>query len=341
MKLISFCVPCYNSQDYMSHAIESLLIGGDDVEIILVDDGSKDNTGKIADEYQEKYPNIIKVVHKENGGHGSGVNKGIELASGLYFKVIDSDDWAEEKGYRDLLKQIRKHVEENKLPDLYIMDFLYNKPSTQETYHREFSFQFKKNDFTTWDEVKNFTGSKMFMMHALFYKTSVLRESKMVLPEHTFYVDNIFAFTPLPYVKTIFYIPEIFYIYYIGREGQSVMTANIIKRYQQQIRVMNFMFDSYSYDEIKKMEKGLRKYMLHALDCMSIVTLMFSCGENTKERKEAVKSMWQGFKERDKKLYGFLRHGGYSVIYNHMPFSLRGKMLRHGYNMEVKLHKIG
>lgn len=325
----------------MSHAIESLLIGGEEVEIILVDDGSKDNTGKIADEYQAKYPSIIKVVHKENGGHGSGVNKGIELATGLYFKVIDSDDWADEKGYHDLLSTIKKHIEDKKLPDLYIMDFLYNKPSTKESYRREYSFQFKKNDYTTWGEVKNMTGSKMFLMHALFYKTSVLRESKMKLPEHTFYVDNIFAFTPLPFVKTIFYIPEIFYMYFIGREGQSVMTSNIIKRYKQQIKVMNEMFDAYSYDEIKKMEKGLRKYMLHALNCMSIVTLMFSCGEDTKERKQDVKNMWDEFKKKDKKLYRFLHNGGYSIFFNVLPFKLRGKMLMRGYNTEVKLHKIG
>ena len=74
MKLITFTVPCYNSAAYMDHCIETLLTAGEDAEIILVDDGSKDDTGKIADAYAEKYPNIVKVIHQENGGHGEGVN---------------------------------------------------------------------------------------------------------------------------------------------------------------------------------------------------------------------------------------------------------------------------
>ena len=104
MKYITFAVPCYNSESYMEHCIETLLKGGEDVEIILVDDGSKDKTGEIADRYQKKYPSIVKAVHKENGGHGSGVNKGLELAAGLYYKVVDSDDWVDEDALKKVLE---------------------------------------------------------------------------------------------------------------------------------------------------------------------------------------------------------------------------------------------
>ena len=97
MKLMSFAVPCYNSEEYMQKCIESLLKGGEDVEIIVVNDGSHDNTREIAEDYVRRYPSIVKAVHKENGGHGSGVNKGLELASGLYYKVVDSDDWLDLK----------------------------------------------------------------------------------------------------------------------------------------------------------------------------------------------------------------------------------------------------
>ena len=89
MKLITFTVPCYNSAAYMDHCIETLLTAGEDAEIILVDDGSKDDTGKIADAYAEKYPTIVRVIHQENGGHGEGVNQGIRNATGVYFKVVD------------------------------------------------------------------------------------------------------------------------------------------------------------------------------------------------------------------------------------------------------------
>ena len=92
MKLLTVTVPCYNSQDYMENCINSLLTGRDRVEIIIIDDGSRDNTGAIADAYAEKYPDIVRVIHQENGGHGEGINQGLRHAAGTYFKVVDSDD---------------------------------------------------------------------------------------------------------------------------------------------------------------------------------------------------------------------------------------------------------
>lgn len=87
MKLLTVTVPCYNSQDYMENCIKSLLPGGERVEIIIIDDGSKDNTGRIADEYAEKCPSIVRVIHQENGGHGEGINQGLKQATGTYFSV--------------------------------------------------------------------------------------------------------------------------------------------------------------------------------------------------------------------------------------------------------------
>ena len=83
----------------MERCVDSLLIGGEDVEILLIDDGSTDRTGEIADEYERNYPGIVRAVHKSNGGHGSGVNVGLHLATGCYFKVVDSDDWLSEDAY--------------------------------------------------------------------------------------------------------------------------------------------------------------------------------------------------------------------------------------------------
>ena len=88
MKILSIAIPSYNSQNYMRKCIESLLPGGEDVEIIIVDDGSKDDTAKIADEYAAKYPTIVKAVHQENGGHGEAVNAGLRNATGLILRLL-------------------------------------------------------------------------------------------------------------------------------------------------------------------------------------------------------------------------------------------------------------
>ena len=110
MKLLSIAIPCYNSEAYMEKCIESLLKGGEDVEILVVNDGSSDRTAEIADAYAEKYPTIIKAVHQENGGHGEAVNAGIRNATGLYFKVVDSDDWVNEEAYAKILHTLGELV---------------------------------------------------------------------------------------------------------------------------------------------------------------------------------------------------------------------------------------
>ena len=108
MKLISFVIPCYNSESYMEHAIQSILVAKEDIELIIVNDGSKDNTLKIAREYEKKYPKVVKVIDKENGGHGSGVNAGLDVATGRYFKVVDSDDWVDEESLKKVIKTLKK-----------------------------------------------------------------------------------------------------------------------------------------------------------------------------------------------------------------------------------------
>lgn len=132
MKLLTFTIPCYNSQDYMRHCIESILPGGEDVEILIVDDGSKDDTAAIADEYAEKYPTIVKAIHQENGGHGEAVNAGIRNATGLYFKVVDSDDWVDWNALPPVL-QIQGFPAENYLPDGFFRVLRYMPSLPQHT----------------------------------------------------------------------------------------------------------------------------------------------------------------------------------------------------------------
>ena len=127
MKLLSIAIPCYNSQDYMRHAIETLLAGGEDVEILVVNDGAKDKTADIAAEYQQKYPTIVRAINKENGGHGDAVMTGLKNATGLYFKVVDSDDWVDEACLKRVLAQLRAFTEQKEEIDMLICNYVYDK----------------------------------------------------------------------------------------------------------------------------------------------------------------------------------------------------------------------
>ena len=127
MKLLTFAIPYYNSEAYMEKCIESILPGGEDVEILIVDDGSKDRTAEIADRYEREYPTICRAIHQENGGHGEAVNAGIRNATGLYFKVVDSDDWVDQEAYMQILNKLRELAGGETQLDMLLANYVYEK----------------------------------------------------------------------------------------------------------------------------------------------------------------------------------------------------------------------
>ena len=237
MKLLSIVIPCYNSAAYMRKCIDSLLPGGEDVEIIIVNDGSTDNTPDIAEEYRERFPGIVRVVNKENGGHGSAVNAGIEHARGLYFKVVDSDDWVSQSAYAQILDKLGELLQSGNSIDMMISNFVYEKEGEKRRKVMKYHHALPRDEIFTWKDVRHFRVGQYILMHSVIYRTNLLRDCGLRLPEHTFYVDNIFVFNPLPYVRTMYYMDVNFYRYFIGREDQSVNEQVMIGRIDQQIRV--------------------------------------------------------------------------------------------------------
>lgn len=325
----------------MRKCIESLLIGGEDVEIVIVNDGSEDGTLGIAREYEAKYPSIVRVIDKENGGHGSGVNAGLAVADGLYFKVVDSDDWVDGEAYNKLLTTVKQHAKEGTSPDLYIVNYVYEHVADNTEHFSRYDKKFPRETFFTWDGVRKFRFSLMLLMHALVYKTSVLRESGLVLPEHTFYVDDIVSYNPLPFTRKLYYLNIDFYRYYIGRADQSVNLPNMVKRYGQMLRVMRYMTDRWTYKEIKSQPKGLGRYMFHALSDYMLATMLFVLGEYSKERKAAMKSLWRHIEESDKALYRKLRYRSYATVAMLFPGRLKTAVLRYSYRRLCKKIKVG
>ncbi len=310
MKLLSFAVPCYNSAAYMKKCVDSLLKGGEDVEILIIDDGSTDETARIADEYEAAYPSIVRAIHKENGGHGSAVNTGIENAQGLYFKVVDSDDWVKEEAYERILDALKSLTGGEKVLDMLISNFVYEKLGQERHKVMRYKHALPVERLFGWDEVRHFHKGQYILMHSVIFRTRLLRECGLKLPEHTYYVDNLYVFEPLPYVKNMYYLDVNFYRYYIGREGQSVNEDIMIGRIDQQITVNKLMID-YMTDNKSLIApvKKMNHYMTSYLDIITTVSSILLIRSGTKENLAKKKELWNYLKKKDWILYRKLRYG--------------------------------
>ena len=308
MKLLSIAIPCYNSEAYMEHCINTLLTGGDEVEIIIVDDGSqKDRTPEIADEYERKYPGICRAVHQENGGHGQAVNTGLKNATGVFFKVVDSDDWVNEEAYQKVLETLRKFVYGQETIDMLVTNFVYEKEGAKRKKVMNYHTAFPKDKVFTWKDVKFFMTGQYILMHSVIYRTEMLKLCQLELPKHTFYVDNIYVYYPLPHVRTLYYMNVDLYRYFIGREDQSVNEKVMISRIDQQLFVTKKMISMYELRLIGS--KKLRKYMVNYLAIMMTVSSILCIRSKKKENLEKKKELWAYLKKKDYRTYMKIRYG--------------------------------
>ena len=329
MKYISFVVPCYNSEEYMEKCIKSLLIGKDDVEIIIIDDGSKDNTGKIADKYQKKYPNIVKTIHQENGGHGEGINVGLKHATGKYFKVVDSDDWLDEDAYKKLLKEI-KHID----TDLVVCNYVYTYTDGRSDQVISFANVYDEGRVLTWDDIHKFSLTQYPSLHSMMYKKSVLDKSNIDLPKHVFYEDNLFIYLPLVNTKTIYYLDLDLYRYYIGRADQSVQESQMIKRSSHQVLVSERVCTAYDLTEIEN--KKLRKLMTRECIFLMTIGVVFSRLAFNKEGEKQYKELWKSVKEKNPKLYRRMRYFSMATFVS-IPGKLGRQIMKLGYRFAHSL----
>ena len=308
LKLLSIAIPCYNSAAYMENCIKSLLPGGNEVEILIVDDGSvKDNTAEIADRYEKEYPGICKAIHQENGGHGAAVNAGLKAASGIFFKVVDSDDWVNEQAYRQVLDTLRRFVYGKDTLDMLITNFVYEKQGARHKKVMSYKLALPKDELFSWNDVKVFVAGQYILMHSVIYRTELLRDCKLELPEHTFYVDNIFVYEPLPHVHTMYYLDVNFYRYFIGRSDQSVNEQVMIGRIDQQIRVTKLMLGY--YDVTKIQNRKLRHYMVRYLEIMMVICSILAIKSGSEENMAKKKALWEELKKSNPALYLRLRWG--------------------------------
>lgn len=336
MKLLSIAIPCYNSAAYMEKCIKSLLKGGDEVEILIVDDGSvKDNTAQIADRYAARYPSIIKAIHQENAGHGGAVNAGLAHATGLYFKVVDSDDHVSTEPYRKILNLLREMAASENPVDMVLSNYVYDKVGVKHKKVMRYPHLLPKDRVFTWDEIGAVKPGKYILMHSIIYRTQVLRDCGLELPKHTFYVDNIFAFRPFTSVKTLYYLDVNFYRYFIGREDQSVNEKVMISRIDQQIRVNKIMIDSFNEEHISS--KKLYKYMLSYLTIITSISSILAIRSKDPVNLEKKAELWAYLKAENPKVWRKIRFSLLGIGMN-LPGKTGRQIACIGYSIVQKIY---
>ncbi|MBQ4381857.1 MAG: glycosyltransferase family 2 protein [Oscillospiraceae bacterium] len=335
MKLLSIAVPCYNSAEYMEHAVNTLLAGGEDVEILVVDDGSqKDNTLEIAQRLQAEHPTIVKAIHQENAGHGGAVMTGLRNATGMYFKVVDSDDWVDETILRRILVKLREFSMMEKPVDLLVSNYVYDKVGVKTKRVIHYRSAMKADRLLTWDDVGAFATGHYLLMHALIYRTEMLRNSGLELPKHTFYVDNLYATVPLASVESLYYMDVNFYHYFIGREDQSVQTNTMIKRIDQQLRVNKLLFEQVDVEHVanKRQQQTIFNYQEIITVVSSIMCILGDTDELTAKKDE----LWQWLKENHPWEYNKIRKGFFGRAL-HIPGKPGRFICAAGYKLANKL----
>lgn len=241
-KILTITVPTYNAEKFLQDCLDSFCIEKvlPDIEVLIINDGSTDHSQEIADEYVKRYPESFRVIVKENGGHGSGINYGIRYAAGKYFKVVDADDWVDRDAFCHLVETLKSRD-----TDVVYSGFLWafdRGEGDKKKYvtKPEIAIPFPGVVYQKIYDFDDIAGRLYMKMHSMTIRTEILRKNGICIDEHCFYVDSEYITFPIPYVKTICFVEGYVYLYRLGSQGQSVG----IERMQRNEKCYDQVIDS-------------------------------------------------------------------------------------------------
>ncbi|WP_022868373.1 glycosyltransferase family 2 protein [Schaalia vaccimaxillae] len=321
--LLTVIVPSYNSQDYLDRAMTTLVGYNDEVEVIIVNDGSKDRTAQIADDWATRYPTCVRAIHQENKGHGGAVNAGIQHATGTHVRVVDSDDWLDRTALNKALDVLRQERQAGRDLDLLVTNYVYEKQGKAHKAVIRYRNVLPTRKMIGWEQVHRCRYDQYLMMHSLTMRTQVIRDSGVVLPEHTFYVDYLYSHVPLPYIRSIRYLDVDLYRYFIGRDDQSVNETVMISRLDQLDRVNEAMVRA--MPDPGNVHPNLYRYMCHYLRINCVITTVMAHLSGTPEHLALKDRLWRRLEETSPDaaaavekdfLARLVRHGNTRVISN-------------------------
>lgn len=296
MKILTVVVPSYNTEKYIDECVSTFISEKsiNDIEILLISDGSTDNTLEKLESYKVKYPESIKVIDKENGGHGSVVNRGIKEARGKFIKIIDGDDWVVTESFNKLV-DVLKTIDTDLVLNPYITHNIVTGIEKEVGQARLESKEYIFDEVT--DELP------LLALHGITYKTELLRKNNISFQEKCFYDDAEYYIYPVPYIETITYLDFPVYVYRIGSLTQSVNPKNAIRNRDMLSTIVEnlILFHSnLSHGVSKSKMKYITKQVCHIIQNMYGIYLKMPIG------KESFKDIYefdQKIKGRSKTLY--------------------------------------
>ena len=244
-KILTVIVPSYNMEKYLPKCLGSLVVAPElmeRIEVIVVNDGSKDRTSEIGHEFEQRYVGVFRVVDKANGNYGSCINVGLKLAQGRYVKVLDADDWFDPAQFERYLAFVAKQVSVEPQPDMLFNDFTFVQPDGVQYDLHDYSYVtqegFSIGDFT-------FEPGRDLWMHGVAFKTENLRKIGYEQSTGISYTDEEWISQPLTTVRSIAYCPGVLYMYLMGREGQTCGADQYLKCFWMQVQILKKLIRLY------------------------------------------------------------------------------------------------
>lgn len=314
-KLLTIIVPVYQTECFIRTCLSSLLRNSmaRKTEVLVIDDGSFDQSGNIAEEYARQYPQIVRVIHKKNGGHGSAINVGMQLASGKYLRVVDSDDYVEPIAYERYLKKL-EHFD----CDLIATPFCCVQTGKEKRKREiEGAMRLPKEVVLSFREYAKVLHIRI---QEWTIRTEILREHPIVLSEYSFYVDMQYILFPIPWIETFCILPDMVYLYRLGNETQSVSIKNMQRNRKQHHFVLRSLVQFYRERERYGEQKEVLSYLARGIAKMEAnqvqIILSLPIGRKAKQEllfaeQELKKSCLAAYQSNQKKSLIWLRKSHY------------------------------
>ena len=288
-KVLTVSVAAYNAEDYLREVLDSFVDIPlmDQIEVFVIDDGGQDSSLDIAKEYQSRFPNVFRPIHKENGGWGSTVNYSIRHATGKYFRLLDGDDYYHKENFNQFIAYLMNHD-----ADIFSSSyatFRDGSDEAEEIFTPDPSFEEGKKY-----RLREIKKSILLPMHTVTVRTSLLQNNNVELKERCLYRDMEFTANVLTYAESVMFYKAPVYFYRLGREGQSVSKASYLKHIDEHADIVCSILEISEKPE--NSEKRLFFYDLAGGACLQQYLIYFY-SRKTEKAKERLVAFDQKMKE--------------------------------------------